>query len=523
MRKIFLLFSLFLGSFLHAGFADSSLELASVFTDHMVLQRGMPVPVWGWAEPGRSVTVEVGGVSATAKAEASGRWQCELPALKVQKEPVELVVTDGETTLRLQDVLVGEVWICFGQSNMDMGTGYVPEIQQMADKARKEQLPIRNYMVPHGIAFEEQSRCEGVWRKGPPGSAVAAVFAIRLYQASGVPVGIVQAAWGSSWLEGWMPASLGEQLPEFKKRMEQNEKDRAILEQIIALAQENPDHQIKKYSNDPEEEKKLKAQYGLGHNWNANVYARTRANMLYNAMLHPLIPMACRGMVYYQGEANSETYEDMVAYRKSQALWLKELRKRWHQPNLFFISIMLPGYGQTLASGPHQGDLNAPDTHSWAILRDSQLGILALPHTAVVNTIDLGEAKNIHPHDKIPVGERAARVALRETLGEKDLEAYGPMLEKAERRNDQLVLSFQHAEGLKTTDGKPPKGFWITEDLKEWIPAKAELRGTKVVISLPKGYKFKQLRYAYAAKPDVNLINKAGLPAYPFKIPVSQP
>jgi sialate O-acetylesterase len=207
----------------------------------------------------------------------------------------------------------------------------------------------------------------------------------------------------------------------------------------------------------------------------------------------------------------------MVRYAETQRLWLQRLRAGWGNNDFYFLSVMLPGFGRTLKGGPGIGDLEAVDAHSWAIIRDSQMAVLKLPHTAVANTVDLGEEKNIHPLDKMPVGERLALLARREVYGEVDLIAAGPMFQGLEVSGRKIVVRFKDAGGLKTIDGQPPRAFWTGSDEMGWKRANAKIDGERVVLAVPPGLKPKEVRYAFAAKPRVNLVNQAGLPAYPFK------
>jgi sialate O-acetylesterase len=181
-----------------------------------------------------------------------------------------------------------------------------------------------------------------------------------------------------------------------------------------------------------------------------------------------------------------------------------------------FMVVMLPGYHKNpLETGPQLG-AEHPAVHSWAWMRESQLKALELPHVSVANTIDLGEVDNIHPKDKLPVGQRLALLALRDTLGE-DIEASGPVMSRVDVEDDHLTVHFDHAAGLKTTDKESPKGFWITDDSQQWIPAGAELKGETVVLRSAECPKPLYVRYAFAGKPPVNLVNAAGLPAVPFR------
>ncbi len=490
--------------------AAGDLELASPFGEHMVLQRRQPIPVWGWGGPGKNVSVKVAGVSASAVVGKDGRWRCDLPALEAGG-PHAFVVTDGEKTVTFKDVLVGEVWICCGQSNMQMGYGGIPDIKELVKKTVEAGRPVRTLQVTRMISFKEEERCHGVkWSLGPPSSAVAASFLCRLQPEIDIPVAAVMACWGSSSIEGWMPMELAGELPHFKKMMEKElgGDKRILCEDLIR----NYKGRFL-YSKDPKVVailKPVKNKYILS----GDIFARTRPNLLYNAMLHPLIPMACRGMVYYQGEANATNKGSMIQYGVTQPLWLKLLRKRWGRDDVHFLNVMLPGFGRG-------ADLESVTATTWALFRESQSRILELPHTALVNTVDLGHPTNIHPKDKMPIGERLALLARRDTCGEKELLACGPRLKGLARKGGKVIVSYTDARGLKTLDGKPPQAFWVSADGASWKRAGAEISGETVILTAPEGMKPAQVRYAYAAKPAVNLVNASGLPAYPFnaKIP----
>jgi sialate O-acetylesterase len=485
-----------------SGTVNASLKLASLFTDHMVLQRDMPVPVWGTADPGSTLTVEFAGQKKTATADDTGKWEVTLDPLQASFEArtMTIVSSIGNQKSELKNVAVGDVWICSGQSNMKMTVKAVPAIEALEPKAKN----IRSFTVKRTVAFEKQDTCEGEWRVERPDSAVAFSFAYYLQEAADVPVGIILAAWGSSSLEAWMPRDLTASIPYFKTMMDEFDADTATRERIQAIL------------DGPQP-------------WSGkeDVYLRRQSNILYNAMLHPLIPYACRGMVWYQGERNTQTllsltgkqwYENhsgMLKYSDALQQWINYLRAEWQRDDFYLLSVMLPGFGKVLETGPQEGPEH-PAAHSWAWMRESQLKALALPHVGVANTIDLGDLKNIHPIDKLPLGRRLALLAERDTLG-MEIEAQGPILKTAHVRGKTVVVSFDHADGLKTTDGEAPKGFWLSDASGKWVPAVAAIEGKNIVLTSTELDAPQFVRYAFAGKPAVNLINGAGLPAYPFR------
>ncbi|MGJ8678149.1 MAG: sialate O-acetylesterase [Akkermansiaceae bacterium] len=485
----------------------ASLELASLFTDNMVLQRGMDVPVWGWTEPNTEVHVQFDSQSKKVTSDEKGQWQITLDPLLANKTPQTFSVqSTGSDQITLHNVVVGEVWICSGQSNMQMTVAKSPAVSALAPEASN----IRSFTVQNTVSFQEERQCEGQWKQEIPDSAVGFAFSYFLEQAANIPIGIIMTSWGSSSLEAWMPREMTETVPHFK----------AIMESFDA---------------DPETQARIKETLKSSPSWNkkADVFLRRQPNILYNAMMHPLAPYACRGIVWYQGERNTQSMHGLVKkpwhannsgmlkYADSLKQWMLQYRKMWKKDDLHFLIVMLPSYGAMLDSHPEKSPEN-PSAHSWAWMRDSQLKALDLPHTSVANTIDLGALKDVHPKDKLPIGQRLALLAARDTLGQK-VEAQGPIFNQLEQQEGSLKVKFDHAEGLQTIDGDAPTGFWVSDDSQNWAPADAVITGSSITLSSPKVVNPLYVRYAFAGKPSVNLVNSANLPAYPFRTDVFKP
>lgn len=482
---------------LSPGFLWAEFTVASPFTDNAVLQRDKPVPIWGTADPDTKITVEFSGKTKSSVADSKGRWSVQLDPLPASHEPRSLRISDsGDSRIELANILVGEVWICSGQSNMQMGFGGIPEIKALVPSAKN----LRTFKVHNTVAFTEQERCEGKWVETPPDSAVAFSFAYFLEQAAGAPVGIIQSSWGSSSLEAWMPRELTKSVPHFKTMMEEFDADTQTRERITSILNGR-----KPWSR-PDD-----------------IFLRRQTNILYNAMIHPLVPYACRGLVWYQGERNTQTmhpmkgeiwyqrHSGMLRYGDTLKAWMQQYRREWAQDDFQFLVVMLPGYAKELKGGPEN-----PDTESWAWMRESQLKALDLPHTTVANTIDLGDIKDIHPKDKLPIGKRLALLAARDTLGQ-EIEAQGPVMTRVEAQGNKLIVHFDHANGLKTLDGKPPSAFWVADDSKKWVRANARLSGTAIILTSAEIPKPLYVRYAFSGKPAVNLVNADNLPAFPFR------
>ncbi|MFC5050397.1 sialate O-acetylesterase [Rubritalea spongiae] len=483
--------------------AMAELKLASPFTDNAVLQRDIPVPIWGTTDAGSSVTIEFAGQTKLTKADAQGKWSVKLGPLEANAQAQTLKVSDSKNHLTITNILVGEVWICSGQSNMQMG--HTPDVRPLARKATN----IRSFEVKKTVAFTEQDQLEGQWSTEAPSSAVALSFAYHLQQQAKAPIGIVLTCWGSSSLEAWMPRDMIDTVPHFKTMIEEFDANTEAQQQITEILKKAP--------------------------WTKrdDVFLRRQTNLLYNAMLHPLAPYACRGLVWYQGERNTQSMFGMVKepwfsrnsgmlkYGDTLNAWIQRIRKEWHNDSMHFLIAMLPGYDAPWISGPKLG-MEHPETHSWAWMRESQLKAHELPHTSVSNNIDLGDAKNIHPKDKLPVGQRLALLAARDTLNKK-ITAQGPTLKNVEPKGDHILVHFDNAEGLKTSDAQSPTGFWIADNSQKWVQAEASIDGTTIKLRSSTLEKPLYVRYAFAGKPSVNLVNAEGLPAYPFRTDHFQP
>lgn len=484
MRKtVLLLFVL-----MTQGVFASTLRLASPFTNSMVLQRNLPIQVWGEAEPGSELTIYLNNREVSTISDKDGKWKATIPKQKAGG-PYRFTVESGSEKIELNDVMIGEVWICSGQSNMFMSYRGIPELVELKDRAKE----IRTFTFKNSVAFTEQEYIDGEWEKEVPNSAVALSFAYHLQEAIDVPVGIILTSWGSSSIEGWMPRDMVDELPHFRSIMSEFDNDidkRAKIDSIMAL-----------------ESRSVRG----------DIILRTQPNIIYNAMMKPFAPYSCRGVVWYQGEANAGKISKMEQYGRSLPKWILRLRKDWSDQEFHFIGVMLPGFGGQLKPLELTDSLmQSPEALSWAWMRESQCKALELPNTAIANTIDLGLKTNIHPKDKLPVGQRLALLARESCLNE-NIIADGPIFKSVRVRKNSLVVNFKSAKGLKTIDNKSPKAFWICDSSGEWVEADAKISGSSVILSSVKVDEPKYVRYAFSAMPRVNLVNEVELPARPFR------
>lgn len=471
-----------------AGHARADVKLPALISDGMVLQQEMPAPLWGWADEGESVTVEIQNqkVSTTAK---DGKWTVRLKPLKAGG-PFTLTVS-GKNKIELKNVLVGEVWICGGQSNMGWRLNQSDNAE--TEIAAAKYPMIRLFTVPRAELDAPVADVKAGWKECSPESAAAfsAVgyyFGRDLHKARNVPIGLINNAVGGSPAESWTSAGVLNDDAEYKqfaagypKQMEKYEK---------AMEKYKEDAEKAKAENKP-------APRAPGKPW--------MPSGLYNGMLAPLAPYAIKGAIWYQGEANAtRAYQ----YRRLFPTMIRDWRALWGQGDFPFLFVQLAAFG------PNSQKLGESD---WAELREAQLMTLsASPETGMALAIDVGTYDDIHPRKKEPVGARLALTARALVYGEKIVHS-GPVYQSLKVEGDKVALSFKHTGGGLEARGGELKGFIIAGADKVWREAKAEIKGDRVIVSSPEEPKPVAVRYAWAKYPECNLYNKEGLPATPFR------
>ena len=644
LRKLLLPFALVLASLAVA--AEPALPfLSPLFGEHMMLQRGRPNPVWGWAQPGTGVTVTFAGQTKSAVADADGRWQITLDPLAASAGPQEFTLTgdnrkSGIENQKFNDVLVGDLWLCSGQSNMAFGLAGSRDGAEAVKNATNE--GIRLYQVPQKSAYAPTLVAGGAWRRCEPAafegfagfSAVAYYFARKVQAETGIPIGLIQAAVGGSpaeafvspeglrafpgfapglaliarlhesgapvygnyvmhwydefdrgvaghWSEPgfadttWTPASLHDvfarlavpatqavvwlrreiELPDplpaggarvllgIVEKMDtvwingrqvgasawvENPRAYPLRGGTLRPGRNQITIRVLKTAADggfrsPPES--LHLQVGdlslpLENGWRAalGLDARppqplplgyenwpTMPTVLYQGMLRPLAPVALTGVLWYQGEAN---FTHAFQYRTLLPALIADWRELFRQPNLPFYIVGLPAFMQRR---------DQPGTDGWTEVREAQaLTARTVPHTGLAITVDTGDANNIHPIDKLPVGERLALLALRDVYG-KDVVSQGPVLERAENLPGALRLHFNHTDGGLVVKGDELGEFSLAGADGTWHWAHAKLDGDTIIVSASAVPTPDDVRYAWQANPLATLFNGAGLPAAPFR------
>jgi sialate O-acetylesterase len=634
-----------------------TMKLAAVFSDNMVLQHSIKIPVWGWAEPGDKIAVEFCGQKKSTVTQKDGKWSAVLNPLKISSSPGILTVSSKSPDLQIKNILIGEVWVCSGQSNMQWE---VMNSRNSAQEIADANYPnIRLFSVPRTADIKPKQDIAGSWCCCSPDtvagfSAAAYFFGRELHRKTGIPVGLINTSWGGTIAEAWTSREAMAADPFFKKVLREYENELTnpddAVSGILAKQKEWADkHDHKDTKNEGEakgwhkpdanvanwKEMELPTSWqAAGHAYSgilwfrrevdipaswvgkdltlaigptdksdvtyfngvkvgsitmeqrpdawstprvytvpgnivkagrnvvsvrvySNIYAggfigtpnqmllvpltgkdktpiplsgkwkyeieanfglvpnpppppRGQGNpnspyMLFNNMLKPILPYGIRGAIWYQGESNADKAKQ---YRKLFPLMIQSWRKAWKQQDFPFYFVQLANY---------QGIPNQPAESTWGELREAQTMTLALPNTGMAVTIDIGEAKDIHPRNKQDVGLRLALPALAKLHGFKNLVYSGPLYKAMKIEKNLIRISFEHVCGGLVAHGKKLEGFSIAGKDRKFVWADAEIEGDTVVVSNPQVSKPAAVRYAWSENSSCNLFNSSDLPASPFR------
>ena len=496
-RSACLLLSVFL-----CASSRADVSLPAIFSDHMVLQQGVAAPVWGTAAPGERVTVSFAGRSASAEAGSDGRWSVHLGPLPASGESGSLTIR-GRNEIVIRDVLVGEVWLGSGQSNMAMTVSRSRDAGQEQAAAR---FPlIRMFKEESPRADRPQTEGKGRWVVCAPEtvgafSAALYFFGRDIHRELRAPVGLINSSVGGTPIEAWIAPEAQRATP--------------ALNEFLAAREGAPvavsDEERRKYEENlakwEKAAKTAKAKNGKAPRRPQNPadVASRKADIggLFNGKIAPLIPYALRGMLWYQGEAN--TFPDKASFYEAHLrLLVTDWRARWGG-EIPFAWAQLPNF-----SGPGR---------DWPAVREAMRNTLALPRTGMAITIDIGEEKDIHPKNKQEVGRRFALWALGTVYGRAVPATSGPLPVGLEVRGGGVTVRFKHADGGLNAKGGAVRGFEVAGADGKWTPAEARISGDTVMVSAEALAKPVAVRYAWANLPEVTLFNGAGLPASPFRL-----
>lgn len=483
-----------------ASRCPADVRLPAILGDNMVLQQQAQAAIWGWADHGEKVAVTLDGKRAEATPDSQGKWLARIPTPRAGG-PYELVV-EGKNTIVLKNVLIGEVWLCSGQSNMQSPLSAIPAGQSAAAKAASS--AIRLFVVPPWMATKPLADLpEGKWVECTPAtalrfSAVGYFFARDLQRARLQPVGMIQSAFGGTAIGHWMNRKAIETLPELKKQYDwqQAPANRAGFSQAVDTyeAELAGYRQALAEKRTPMPPAPVKAGYpGWGGFYTG----------VYNAMIAPILPFTLRGALWYQGEAH---YGTSGSYAVELPALIGNWRAAWGNENLVFLIVQLPQF--------------APPSQpwDWTLVRDAQLKTaMTVPNTGLAVTIDVGDPANLHPANKEPVGQRLALAAEAVAYG-MDVPFSGPLFDALKRDPaGRLRLSFKHVYGgLTTPENQPLTGFEVAGADGHFRPAAARVAGKDVIVSCQDVPEPIAVRYGWANDPRCNLFNQEHLPASPF-------
>lgn len=492
-------------AFLLSAHGRAEVRLPSLIGDNMVLQQKAKATVWGRANPNEKVTVKIGEITQTTTAGADGHWALKLGALKAGG-PYEMTVS-GRNKIVLHNVLVGEVWVCSGQSNMEWPVAGAKDAR--SEIAMAIYPKIRLFTVQKKSSDTPESNCQGRWEVCDPStvpafSAVAYFFGRDLFRSQGVPVGLINSSNGATSAEAWIPGDGLDSDPDLQA---------AGLEQSAQLSMAREDSK-RRYAAWSIESEKAKAAGQPGPPEPVAPKGPGRlpeTSTFFNGMIAPLLPYSIRGVVWYQGESNTGNPR---LYRKLFPGLIHSWRAAWGEGDFPFLFVQLPNFLLKKSF---------PSESSWAELREAQAMALKVPKTAMAVTIDVGDEHNLHPENKQEVGRRLA-LAARANVYDETVTASGPVFSSSKITGDKMVITFKQSGGGLVAKGNGALlGFAIAGADKKFVWAEAEIEGDKVIVSSAQVPKPVAVRYAWADSPDCNLYNRAGLPAAPFRTDDWQP
>lgn len=502
--------------------ALAEIRLPAHFSSHAVLQRDRPLPVWGWGEPGEVITVVLGESKEQTKADENGVWKLTLPAQEMSVEPLTMTIS-GSSTIELTDLLIGDVWLCSGQSNMEFPLG---ACDAQSDIEVADFPQIRHFGVAYHFASSPQTNVEGNWQVCSPQTAagftaVGFYFAREVHQRTGVPIGLLRSSVGGTNIECWMSQETLLSTPALEPYA-------AIMRQSLAdyqveLSEALP--QIENWFQQSREAQASGVPLPLPPAWPDFPFGekrhRPRCVTLHNGMIHPLKGTALRGVLWYQGENNAGSPFDCDQYIEKKRAMIADWRRWFGDDELPFYFVQLAAW-QNPSDDPARVD-------GWAFLRDAQRRCLEIPFTGMASAIDLGDAADIHPKNKYDVGLRLARWALNDQYDQPQVVS-GPLYRSHSVQGNEIHLEFDYADeglmvgrkiGRDATQESPDESlrrFAIAGEDRQWKWAEARIEGSSVIVSHPEIAQPVAVRYAFDINPEgANLYNRVGLPASPFR------
>ncbi len=489
--------------------AHADVRLPHVIGSHMVVQRQLPVQIWGWADPDEEVRVKLAGQEVTTRGDVGGRWRVRLDPLPAGG-PHTLTIT-GKNTLELTDVLVGDVWLCSGQSNMEMGLKSVdggPEAIEQADHPN-----IRLFHLPWKTSPTALDDVDVQWRPCSPEnistggffnsgfSAVAYFFGLELHTKLDVPIGLIDSSWGGTRIEPWTPRAGFAMVPTLQDVVKLIDDATPNYHKAVAKAVEEYERWTPLARQHLDAGQTVPAPPEWPHHL---LEQHTQPTAIYNGMIHPLVPFTLCGAIWYQGESN---LKDGMAYADKMRALIGGWRSVWDQGlfPFYFVQIAPFRYGNE-------------DPQALPRLWEAQTASLAIRNTGMAGTVDIGNVEDIHPRNKRDVGHRLALWALAKTYNQQGLVYSGPLFKSAAVEEGAMRVHFDHVGGgLASRDGQPLTWFQLAGEDQQFHSAEAAIDGQTLVVRSPQVAKPVAVRFGWHQEAAPNLMNKEGLPASPFR------
>ncbi|WP_428232290.1 sialate O-acetylesterase [Flavobacterium sp.] len=490
--------------FLFVVIADAALfaqvKLPALVADNMVLQQNAKVNLWGWASPNEKITIRLGwtNLPVAITADAKGNWKTAVDTPLAGEKPYDITI-NASNTIVLKNVLIGEVWLCSGQSNMFFPVGREDKTWKTGVKNYEEEVKnasypnIRLFTVGLNASPIPLEEVTGSWKMCTPESiqtfsAVAYFFGRELYQKLQVPIGLISTSWGGTKAEAWTAQNVLEEDVAFLPILQEDAKNEKLYQE-----------KLETYYLNLTNERIASAENALkGQLKKPKKELNKTSYVLYNAMLHPLVNYTIKGAIWYQGESNSGK---AYLYRTLFPAMVRSWRAEWNEGNFPFYYVQIT---------PHKGQ-NAE-------IREAQLiSLKTIPNSGMVVTTDIGDAQNIHPIDKQTVGYRLALIARAKTYGENKLVYSGPIFNHMKIKKQKVQLFFDYTESGLKKNGEVLKEFEIAGNDQVFYPADAKIEGKTIVVSASKVKEPVAVRFAWKAVPEPNLFNNDNLPASPFR------
>ena len=484
--------------FVNIQLINAQVKLPALVSDHMVLQQNAKVNLWGWASPNEKITIQPGWQNDAIQiiANPDGNWKVPVDTPQGSQKPYSIIIT-ASNRIELNNILIGEVWICSGQSNMYFPVGkeektWKTGVVNYQEEIKNANYPaIRLFTVLTNASPKPLDDVSGSWAACSPNtiknfSAVAYFFGRDLYQKLGVPIGLISTSWGGTKAEAWTPQNVLESNTDFLTILEEDAKNEKIYQEKLETYYLNLRNEQSAANVLKEEIKKPKKE------------ANKASYVLYNAMLHPIVNYTMKGVIWYQGESNSGKAK---LYQTLFPAMVKSWRDDWKQGDFPFYYVQIT---------PHKGQ--TPE------IREAQLlSLKTIANSGMVVTTDVGNATNIHPEDKQTVGHRLALIARAKIYGENKLVYSGPIYSHLKIKKKRIQLFFDNVDSGFKKPAENLKEFEIAGEDKIFYRANASIDGKTVIVSSEKVKNPVAVRFAWKPIPEPNLFNAENLPASPFR------